>query len=201
MIDPSRIQAIEDRLNYALDQGNANAVALAQQQQSLWQNWTDGQSAGSFGSTELVFGVAGSGIPARSGTTLGSASVTLYLKSAATLTSSGTATAYNAATVPVIPGGFVILVPRGDGSGEYDSIPYQPGLVYALTGAGGIGARSGLTLGSATVTLYTVNAATLTLSAVTATCYNGSTSPVGGSKVIGMLPRADGSYDVVMESC
>ena len=72
---------------------------------------------------------------------------------------------------------------------------------YAKAPGGGISARSGTTLGSGTVTFYTRSGATLTLGSTTATAYNPSTTAVGANKVIIVIGREGGPWDVVVESC
>ena len=72
---------------------------------------------------------------------------------------------------------------------------------YAKAPGGGIPARSGTTLGSGTVTFYTRSGATLTLGSATATAYNPSTTAVGANKVIIVIGREGGPWDVVVESC
>ena len=66
---------------------------------------------------------------------------------------------------------------------------------------GGVTVASGTTLGSGTVTFYTRSGATLTLGSATATAYNPSTTAVGANKVIIVIGREGGPWDVVVESC
>ena len=69
-----------------------------------------------------------------------------------------------------------------------------------LTPGGGIAARSGATLGSATCTHYTVTAGTRATASATETVYNDFTSAIGGSVDI-IAARIDGIWVAIAEDC
>lgn len=88
------------------------------------------------------------------------------------------------------------------------SRPYQgsgdQATYIALTGAGGIPARSTTTPGSGTVTIYEIDLSgpTLTATNYTETAYNLSGTAVGGSAYVVITQEtASGQYVVVMEDC
>jgi hypothetical protein len=89
-----------------------------------------GGGGGGYGSgtpKDLVYALTpGGGIAARTGAgpyTLGSASVTLFDKTAGTLTLlAATATCYNASTTAVAGSTIIGMIERADGTGEYDVV-------------------------------------------------------------------------------
>lgn len=86
----------------------------------------------------------------------------------------------------------VLAMPGHSGLGKASGLQGHVGLLVfvAKTGSGGIAARSGTTLGSGTVTLYTLFGGTIAeyadanSAAVTKTCYNVTTTAVAASTYI-----------------
>lgn len=74
------------------------------------------------------------------------------------------------------------------------------GIQFYLTPSGGIPARSGSTLGSATCTLLSLDSGTRTVTATTRTVYNDFLSAVGGSVDIAAA-LVDGIWVVIAEDC
>lgn len=74
------------------------------------------------------------------------------------------------------------------------------GVKHFVTPVGGIAARSGATLGSATCTMLTIAGGTRATTAATATVYNNFTSAVGGSVDI-VAAKIDGVWSVIAEDC
>lgn len=86
---------------------------------------------------------------------------------------------------------------------------YREGLVRGASGsqvkafaapAGGIAARSGATLGSATCTLLSVAGGTRSTTSTTYTVYNDFSTAVGANKEI-MAAKIDGIWVVIAEDC
>lgn len=73
------------------------------------------------------------------------------------------------------------------------------GITIALSGSGGVAARSGTTPGSGTVTLYSFNGTTIS-SGSTVTAYNMGASSVAGNTYL-MLMAIGGYWFVVWEDC
>lgn len=74
------------------------------------------------------------------------------------------------------------------------------GIAHFVTPSGGIAARSGATLGSATCTLLSIAGGTRATTATTATVYNDFTTSVGGSRDI-VAAKIDGVWSVIAEDC
>lgn len=74
------------------------------------------------------------------------------------------------------------------------------GLILAKTGVSGITARSGTTMGSATVTLQYVSAGAISAGG-TETCYNFSGTAADASKYIWCNRQSDGSLYLVSQEC
>ena len=74
------------------------------------------------------------------------------------------------------------------------------GVKFFVTGGGGIGARSGATLGSATCTMLTVAGGTRATTSTTATVYNDFLTAIGGSVDIAAA-KVDGIWLVIAEDC
>lgn len=82
-----------------------------------------------------------------------------------------------------------------------ESTGYQPApLILAMTPSGGIAARSGTTVSSATCNYYRMQNGTLSSASGTITVYNLSTTAVGGSKYI-IAARCGGGFFAVWEDC
>lgn len=94
----------------------------------------------------------------------------------------------------------------GGGDGEYIEGRVRGGNVAAgtiaafVTPGGGIAARSGATLGSATCTRLTLSGGTRATTSTTLTVYNDFLSAVGGSVDI-MAATIDGIWVVIAEDC
>ena len=98
-----------------------------------------------------------------------------------------------------------LLVPASEHPGRYFvPTPRMPlgtgGIAHFVTPGGGIAARSGATLGSATCTLLSIADGTRSTTATTATVYNNFTSAVGGSVDI-VAAKIDGVWSVIAEDC
>lgn len=76
----------------------------------------------------------------------------------------------------------------------------SPGGRVFVTPSGGIAARSGATLGSATCTHYTVTGGTRASTSDTVTVYNDFTTAIGGSTDIVAI-RVDGIWLAIAEDC
>lgn len=82
-------------------------------------------------------------------------------------------------------------------------IPFGMGsspLVLAMTPSGGIAARSGTTVSSASCNFYKISGSTVSTATGTITVYNLSTTAVAGSKYI-IAARAGGVHIAVWEDC
>ena len=75
----------------------------------------------------------------------------------------------------------------------------RPSIVFKAP-VGGIAARSGTTLGSATCAIWTLSSSTISDSTKTDTVYNVSSSAVGASKY-GIALRVEDVWMVIVESC
>lgn len=104
----------------------------------------------------------------------------------------------------------VLREPGNGGIGVSSSQPGHVGLLgfWAKTGAGGISARSGTTLGNGTVTLHTAVGGTdaeyadANSAAVTKTCYNGSTTAVAANAYVFVCQeQLSGKFFAVWEDC
>lgn len=104
----------------------------------------------------------------------------------------------------------VLREPGNGGIGGPSSQPGHVGLLgfWAKTGAGGISARSGTTLGSGTITLHTASAgadaeyADANSAAVTKTCRNGSTIAVAANAYVFVCQeQLTGQFFALWEDC
>lgn len=98
-----------------------------------------------------------------------------------------------------------LLTKIGGADGEYIEGKVRGGasgfqLKHFVTPGGGIAARSGSTLGSATCTMLSIAGGTRSTTATTATVYNDFTSAVGGSVDI-VAAKIDGVWSVIAEDC
>jgi hypothetical protein len=117
----SRVEALEQIVYDLLHRMTLTEGRTAAAEQGVWQQWaTPGGGGGGSGGEAQYALIGGGGISARSGTTLGSGTVTPYLKAGGTLTAgSSTITLYSAySTVTGNAGGFVWYFPRPDGTGD-----------------------------------------------------------------------------------
>lgn len=93
------------------------------------------------------------------------------------------------------------------GQRDFELVPFEgedqfPGVYVAVTPSGGIPARSGTTLGTATCTLQQVSyAGTLSSTTRTVTVSNLSTTAVGGSAYIICQRVVGGGLVAVWEDC
>lgn len=77
-----------------------------------------------------------------------------------------------------------------------------PALKLAVTGAGGIAARSGLTLGSGTVTAYHRTTGSTIVTRSTLTAFNFATTAIGANRGVWLSWWQEGAcYVVVSEDC
>jgi hypothetical protein len=74
-------------------------------------------------------------------------------------------------------------------------------IALAKTGGSGIPARSGTTLGSATVTIQDVSLSNVVSAGNSVTCLNFSGSAIGNNRLISIGKRRDGRWQVLSEDC
>jgi hypothetical protein len=97
----------DDRITYGFNRTDAEALAKSIGGGDF--EFAERKPRGGGGGAR-VFLTGGSGIPARSGTTLGSATCTRYLATGGTLTASTTQTVYNLAGSAIAENSYIIAV-------------------------------------------------------------------------------------------